>query len=128
MFEPHHCYSMNQIPLNHQSRENRFVLWAPGLRQNIFQLIKRLYKLNFVINRLFKLLLKEELQCSLVFLCLCVSTPIGFWLQDPTKFSLFTLNYSPLQRGEVPLYSSLRRFPIIPVTLHRCQHRGGCVK
>ena len=35
--------------------------------------------------------------------------------------------YSPLQRGEVPLYSSLCRFPIIPVTLHRCQHRGGRV-
>ena len=33
--------------------------------------------------------------------------------------------YSPLQRGEVPLYSSLRQFPIILVTLHRWQHRGG---
>ena len=38
------------------------------------------------------------------------------------------IHYSPLQRGEVPLYSSLRRFPIIPLTLHRCQHRGGRVK
>ena len=36
--------------------------------------------------------------------------------------------YSPLQRGEVLLYSSLRRFPIILVTLHRWQHREGRVK
>ena len=36
--------------------------------------------------------------------------------------------YSPLQRGEVPLYSSLRRFPIIWVNLHRWQHRAGRVK
>ena len=31
----------------------------------------------------------------------------------------YGITYSPLQRGEVPLYSSLRRFPIISVTLHR---------
>ena len=36
--------------------------------------------------------------------------------------------YSLLQRGEVPLYSSQRRFPIIRVTLHRWQHQGGRVK
>ena len=38
------------------------------------------------------------------------------------------LAYSPLQRGEVPLCSSQRRFLIISVTLHRWQHQGGCVK
>ena len=33
------------------------------------------------------------------------------------------LIYSQVQRGKVPLNSSLRRFPIIWVTLHRWQHR-----
>ena len=37
-------------------------------------------------------------------------------------------SYSLLQRGEVPVYSSLRRVLIIRVTLHRWQHRGGGVK
>ena len=49
----------------------------------------------------------------------------------PFKIKVYTDHnplYSPLQRGEVPLYSSLRRFPIIPVTLHRWQHREGHVK
>ena len=42
-------------------------------------------------------------------------------VKDPFN-QLFTVHafvYSTLQRGEVPLYSSLRRFPIILVTLHR---------
>ena len=43
-----------------------------------------------------------------------------------TQYQLYY--YSPLQRGEVPLYSSLRRYATIPVTLHRWQHQGGSVK
>ena len=53
----------------------------------------------------------------------------------PPKYYYYNNNYltnikgySPLQRGEVPLYSSLRRFPIIWVTLHRWQHQDGRVK
>ena len=37
-------------------------------------------------------------------------------------------HYSPLQRGEVPLYSALHRFLIIRVTLHRWLHQGGRMK
>ena len=43
-------------------------------------------------------------------------------------FYFYIVSYSPLQRGEVPLYSRLHRFLIILVTLHRWQHRGGHVK
>ena len=43
-------------------------------------------------------------------------------------YIIFGYAYSPLQRGEVPLYFSLIRFPIILVTLQRWQHRGCRVK
>ena len=57
--------------------------------------------------------------------------PLSDFLTCSTYFDIWCevhISYSPLQRGEVPLYSSLRRFPIIRVTLHRWQHRGGQVK